>query len=241
MTQTVHYRLEGRKRGLSIRSWLMMGGILFVTAVLTRLLPFSEFFRNVNTLIHEMAHAVVTLLLSGDVMYIYLFSDQSGVTLSSYSGKGTAVFIALAGYVGSSLFTVLLFYLYARRRERLGLVVVTILAAIGLALFVRNGYGMAWCAGFGVLTGFIYAFAPPWLKTGYYTLIAFIFLVESVISSFVILSLSFVKPEAAGDAAILGQMTVMPAFAWSLLFVVFALWCAKVSTGLLFRRGFGKE
>ncbi|MCQ6562620.1 M50 family metallopeptidase [Paenibacillus mendelii] len=224
-----------------MRAWLKMAGIVIVTAILTRFIPFSEFVRNVDTLVHELAHALVTLLLSGSVMYIHLFGNQSGVTLSSYTEAWMVIPISLAGYVGSALFALLLFLLHAYKRERAGLIVVTVLAVVGLALFVRNGYGMVWCAGFAALTALIYAAAPPWLRTGYYLLISFICLVESVISSIVILSIAVVEPGSASDAANLSQVTRVPAFIWGLLFTAFSLWCAKLSTGLLFRRGFGQQ
>ncbi|UVI31296.1 M50 family metallopeptidase [Paenibacillus spongiae] len=224
-----------------MRDWLKMAGIVAVTAILTRFIPFSSFFRSVDTLVHELAHALATLLLSGSVMYIHLFGNQSGVTLSAYTDAWMAIPISLAGYMGSALFALLLFLLHAYRRERAGLIVVTVLAAVGLALFVRNGYGMVWCAGFAALTALICAIAPPWLRTGYYLLISFICLVESVISSFVILTISILDPGAAGDAANLSRVTFVPAFVWGLFFTAFSLWCAKLSTGLLFRGGFGRR
>jgi hypothetical protein len=48
---------------------------MLITAFLTRFIPFSEFFRNVDTLVHELSHALVTLLLSGSVMFINLYAD----------------------------------------------------------------------------------------------------------------------------------------------------------------------
>jgi len=169
-------------------------------------------------------------------MYIHLFGNQSGVTLSAYTDAWMAIPISMAGYVGSALFALLLFFLHARRREQAGLIVVAVLAAAGLILFVRNGYGMIWCGAFAALTIVICAAAPLWLRNGYYLLIAFICLVESVLSAFIILALSFTDPGAAGDAANLRAVTTVPAFIWGLLFTAFSLWCARLSTSLLFRR-----
>ncbi|MGN7360799.1 M50 family metallopeptidase [Paenibacillus sp. SAF-054] len=213
--------------------------VVFLTSILTRFLPFSAFFRNVDTLVHELSHAIVTLVLSGKVRVIHLYSNQSGVTLSSYAENWMAIPISLAGYIGSALFALLLFVLYAKRKERAGLIVVMALAAIAAALFVRNGYGVLWCTGFAVLSALVAFMAPSWLRKGYYILVAFICLVESVISPFVILSLSVFKPGSAGDAANLSRATHVPAFIWCLVFAAFALWCAKLSTSLLFKRGFG--
>ncbi|MFD2117767.1 M50 family metallopeptidase [Paenibacillus yanchengensis] len=217
-------------------AWLKMAAVLIVTAMLTRLTPFSFFFRNVDTLIHELSHALVTLVLSGKVRYIYLFSDQSGVTLTSFASAWKGIPISLAGYTGSAMFAVLLFFLFAHRKVKAGLIVIASLALIGLLLFVRNNYGMMWSGGFVAVTILVYAFAPSWLRNGYYLLIAFICLVESVLSSFTILSMSFLYPSIAGDATNLSNYTHVPAFVWGILFTLFSLWCAKHSTMLLFRK-----
>jgi len=222
-----------------MKAWLKFGVILLVTAFLTRFVPFSDFFRNVDTLVHELSHAVVTLLLSGDVRVIYLFADQSGVTYAAYSSAWKAIPISLAGYIGSALFSVLLFKLYAARKERTGLLIVAILAALGLILFVRNGYGMLWCGGYAALTFVIYMIAPPWLQKGYYLLIAFICLVESALSPLILIWLSLVDPSSAGDAAGLRGVTYVPAFVWSLVFMAVSLLCAKKSVQLFGKRGFG--
>lgn len=220
-------------------SWLRMAAIIIVTAFLTRFIPFSTFFQNVNTLVHELAHALATLLLQGSVMHIYLYADQSGVTYTSYTNSWMLIPIALAGYIGSALFSLLLFFLYGRGKESFGLALIALAAGVALALFVRNGYGMAWSAGFTIISVFIYFVAPNWLRSGYYLLIAFICLVESIISPFVLLFLSVTEPASAGDAASLSGITSIPAFVWSALFCFFALWCAKIAIGYLFksRRG----
>lgn len=218
-----------------MQSWVKMALFVLVTAMLTRLLPFSDFFRNVYTLVHEMAHAVATLLLSGSVLYIELYADQSGVTHSLIQPGWRSILISLAGYTGAALFAWLLFRLQAAGRERTGLYIVAVIAALGLILFVRNGYGMLWCAGFAAVTLLIGFLAPGWLRVFYASLVAFICLVESVISSGTIFALSIMDPMAAGDATNLGMATSIPAAAWGLFFALFALWCAKNATAILFR------
>jgi len=217
-------------------SWLRMAAIIVVTTFLTRFIPFSAFFQNVNTLVHELAHALVTLLLKGSVMHIYLYADQSGVTYTAYTNSWMLIPIALAGYTGSALFSLLLFFLHARGKGRIGLALIAIAAGVALALFVRNGYGMAWSAGFTALTLLIYFIAPSWLRSGYYLLIAFICLVESIISPFILLFLAITEPASAGDAASLSGVTFVPAFVWAALFCALSLWCAKGAIGYLFRR-----
>jgi hypothetical protein len=201
---------------------------LVVAAVLTRVIPFSSFFRNVDTLVHEFGHAIVTLLVSGKVLYIHLFADHSGVTYSSAAAHSWRfILIALAGYIVSTVFAVLLFYGYARGKQQTGLMAILILTAISLLFFVRNGYGVMWCIGFLLLTAAI-CFCPwPWLRQGYYLLVAFIALVESVLSPVFLLILAVQNPGQAGDAANLARLTPVPAALWALLFTAVALLGAR--------------
>ncbi len=216
-------------------AWLRMGVLLLVALTLTRFIPFSAFFRNVNTLVHEAAHAAVTLLLSGKVMYIHLFADQSGVTYSAVTDNWMTIPISLAGYPGSALFAMLLFRLYAVKRERFGLIVIAAIAVLSLILFVRNGYGLIWCAGFAIITVMISFASAGWLRSGYYLLIAFICLVESVVSAMTIVWIAVMDPAGAGDAANLASVLIVPAPVWAVGFLLFALLCAKRSATLLVR------
>ncbi len=179
---------------------------------------------------------LTTLLLSGHVNHIHLYADQSGITHSSYAQGWMIIPIALAGYFGSSLFAVLMFRLHKDSKERYGLSILAVLATLSLALFVRNGYGMLWCAGFAVMTIVISVIAPLWLRNSYYLLLAFICLLESVLSPIVLVALTIIDPTAAGDSTILAEATFIPAIVWALLFAAFSLWCAKMATSLLIKK-----
>ncbi|MBG9792729.1 membrane protein [Paenibacillus dendritiformis] len=211
-----------------MKHWGKTVVFLVVAAVLTRVIPFSSFFRNVDTLVHELGHAIVTLLVSGKVLYIHLFADHSGVTYSSAAAHSWRfILIALAGYTVSTVFAVLLFYGYARGKQQTGLMAILIVTAISLLFFVRNGYGVMWCIGFLLLTAAI-CFCPwPWLRQGYYLLVAFIALVESVLGPVFLLILAVQNPGQAGDAANLARLTPVPAALWALLFTAVALLGAR--------------
>lgn len=221
-----------------MKHWGKTVVFLVVAAVLTRVIPFSSFFRNVDTLVHEFGHAIVTLLVSGKVLYIHLFADHGGVTYSSAAAHSWRfILIALAGYIVSTVFAVLLFYGYARGKQQTGLMAILILTAISLLFFVRNGYGVMWCIGFLLLTAAI-CFCPwPWLRQGYYLLVAFIALVESVLGPVFLLILAVQNPGQAGDAANLARLTPVPAALWALLFTAVALLGARNACGSSFIRG----
>lgn len=203
--------------------------------ILTRLIPFSFFFRNVDTLIHEFGHALMTLLLSGKVQFIYLFADHSGVTQSIAHYKWQFILISLAGYTLSSIMAMLLFFLYAKKQHEIGLILLTIIALASVIFFIRNTYGVLWTLGFIALNVCVYFVPWPKVKTFYYLLLAFICLVDSVVSTLILMSLSILQPSAAGDVANLAYTTGVPALIWSILFLLIAFGCAKVSMDLFLR------
>ncbi|MEI7027831.1 M50 family metallopeptidase [Paenibacillus sp. y28] len=216
--------------------WLLTILFLFASSVLTRWLPFSSFFRNVDTLIHEFGHAVVTLLFSGEVQYIELFADHSGVTMSMIRRGWAQLGVGLAGYTTAALFTVLWFYLYAKGRQRQGLMLLLVISVVSLALFVRNGFGMLWLGGFIGLT--LLVLIIPWrpVTNVFYLFIAFLSLEESVFGPVTLVMASLQRPGSAGDASMLAEATGVPPLIWSGVFAVFSLWCATKSLSYFFRR-----
>jgi hypothetical protein len=212
--------------------------ILFVlgSAILAHWLPFSAFFKNVDTLIHEFGHAMVTLALSGQVIYIELNADQSGLTQSLVSQHWAMIPIALAGYMTASLFTWYLFKAYAGEKQRSALVVVTVVAIVALVLFVRAHAGAAWLLGFIGLNIVVLVFAGNKISRYYLLVIAFLSLEESVFGP-IWLNYSAVRtPEGAGDATVLSHLTSIPALIWSAWFTLFALLCAKRAIGVFTKR-----
>lgn len=88
-----------------MNKWLKTLLFLAGSALLTRFIPFSSLFRNLDTMFHEFGHALVTLLLSGSVLRIELYPDHSGVTYSAIAaGEGNS---CIAGRISSG-FTLLI-------------------------------------------------------------------------------------------------------------------------------------
>ncbi|SFM25046.1 Peptidase M50B-like [Paenibacillus sp. 1_12] len=217
-------------------NWLKTVCFLIGSALLTRWIPFSSYFRSLDTMIHEFGHAIVTLALSGKVMFIELNADHSGVTYSSVTNSWSLLPIALAGYTAASLFAVLLFKMQSYGKQQLGLQIMTLLALISLLLFVRNGYGMIWSIGFIALNVVMLFVVPRWLRDGYYLLLAFLTLEESVMGPITLVIYAINNPASAGDAANLGTLTWIPAIVWAILFTLFSLWCAKSAIGAFLSR-----
>lgn len=209
-------------------NWVKTILFLIGSAVLTHWIP-SSFFRNLDTMVHEFGHAVMTLALSGHVQRIELYANHSGVTLSSISSSRWWSFIpiSLAGYMTASLFAWFLFSAYARGKKQIGFYVMMIVSAISLLLFVRNGFGMTFLVGFIAVTVIVMTFTPKWLSDFYYLLLAFLCLEESVFGPLYLVQLAAGNARQAGDAANLANSTGIPAIVWAIGFTLFALWCAK--------------
>lgn len=207
-------------------NWVKTILFLIGSALLTHWIP-SSFFRNIDTMVHEFGHAVVTLALSGKVMYIELYQDHSGVTYSSITKQWAIIPVAIAGYITASLFAWFLFSAYSKGKQRLGLQVMIVLSALSLILFVRNGFGIMFLVGFIALTIIVLALTPKWLRDFYYLLLAFLCLEESVFGPFSLVIYAWGNSRQAGDATNLALHTGIPAIVWATLFTLFALWCAK--------------
>ncbi|KKO52662.1 M50 family metallopeptidase [Paenibacillus sp. DMB20] len=218
-----------------MNKWLKTVLYLVGAAVLTRLIPFSSWFRIMDTMVHELGHAVATLLASGRVLSIELNPDHSGTTYSVLASGWKTVAVSLAGYMSASLFSVLLFYGHARRKQGEGLLLVSGLALLMIVLFVRNSYGIWWLSIFIVAT-LVFYFLGPRVRNFYYLLLAFLCLEESVMGPVSLLLYAITQPARAGDAANLANQTVIPAVAWALLFLLFSLWCAKLALQLFWRK-----
>ena len=219
-----------------MRKWLMTLLLLMLSAVLTHWIPFSSFFRNLDTLVHESGHAAVTLILSGNVTYIHLFQDHSGVTLSSVSSGWSMIVVALAGYMTASMFTVYLFFAYSREKERQGLLTITGISVLGL-FFINNSFGVTWLIGFIVINVLAVWIFPRFVRNAYFLLLAFLTLEESVFGPITLLILAITQPQQSGDAAVLSHVTGIAPAVWALWFTSFALWSAKLAIQYFFARG----
>ncbi|UOQ44715.1 M50 family metallopeptidase [Halobacillus salinarum] len=204
---------------------------LIAALLLTQMPIVGKYFAVVNTMIHESGHSLIALITGGEVRQISLFPNTSGVTMTGHSSWISQFFTSIAGYVTSSLFAFLFFYLIMKGQYKWMIYILLGFLFINLIFWVRNFYGIFWIVTFG--SAFIYL-----LRSGKEGLIQFVLvfiaclvLVESVTSAFEIMWISFIAPQQAGDAANLARATrFIPAplfgagfFAQSLYFAWMAL------------------
>jgi Peptidase M50B-like len=200
--------------------------ILFVilSIILTKLPIIGKYFSIVNTLIHETGHALMALLTGGKVQKIQLFSNTEGAAWTSNPHWLGRVLTSLAGYVFSSATACLFLYFISIEKYDYILYILITILGLGLLFWIRNLYGFFWittfCAGFGYL-----------LWAGNATIIQYVLLfitavifVQSIISAFEILYLSFKDSHNAGDATNLARATyIIPAQIWGLFFFLQSL------------------
>ncbi|MCK8487717.1 M50 family metallopeptidase [Paenibacillus sp. MBLB2552] len=208
-----------------MNKWLKALLFLIGAAVLTRLIPFSDWFRMLDTMVHELGHAIVTLFASGQVLRIELHPDHSGVTYSVLASGWSQLAVSLAGYISASLFAIAMFFGYSRQNQAAGLVLISILALASLLLFVRSGYGRGWLILFVLINGAFFLLGGR-IRNFYYLLLAFLCLEESVMGPVTLLLNSIVSPSQAGDATNLAQLTGVSPLVWSLIFLGISLICA---------------
>lgn len=104
------------------------------------LYPFALF----STWVHEMSHGVAALLLGGDVEWLKIYPDTSGLARTRRPDNAFATaFVASAGYVGTSIVGAAM--LAARRFERVGANGTAAFGAamlLSVVLWVRNPFGV---------------------------------------------------------------------------------------------------
>jgi len=204
--------------------------VLLITALLlTRIPILGKYFRSVNTLVHEAGHAFATLALSGEVIAVNLFADTSGTTVTKAKGKFSQSIIALAGYPASALTGWLCLFLVHRGYYLYVLFILTSIALIIMILSLRNMYGLFWAGTFIVLNLLIIYFNNKSAIYAFSTFYSVIIFTDAIVSSFVLLVLSFRQPKKAGDATNLQKFTKIPAFIWATLLLAFTLFISWLS------------
>lgn len=202
--------------------------ILIVFVVVSLLLPripvVGKFFNIINTGLHEFGHALMALLLDGEVHKIELFKDTSGSTVTQTKHKAAAFLISLAGYPFAASVGWFSFYL-VKHGAATGLVIgLTVLFVIMLLFWIRNWYGALWVVLFTGITALLLFLDDAQYAEYVAMFYAVMILTESVVSSVVLLVLSFKDSSKAGDATNLANLTHVPAAIWSLLFLTYTLW-----------------
>jgi len=101
-----------------VRPQAKLLAIATVLTVAIWFIPYAEYavypIRLFVTFIHESSHALVALLTGGSVKSLTIAADGSGVVYSASSSLIGTLFTSSAGYIGTTVFGVILLYLMRR-------------------------------------------------------------------------------------------------------------------------------
>ncbi len=196
--------------------------LLAIALFLTRIPVAGKYFRSVNTMIHEAAHAFMTLAVSGQIISINLFADTSGSTVTKAKGKFAQFLIAIAGYPFSAVMGFLLMFLLSNGNELYILFILLSIVLILMVLSIRNTYGLFWAISFALINLLLVYFDNKTAISIAATFFTLIIVTDSLISALVLFVLSVRDKKKAGDATNLHKITGIPAVAWAILFAVFS-------------------
>ncbi|NYE09675.1 hypothetical protein F4694_006578 [Bacillus niacini] len=211
--------MEYLKERLSIKFFLFIGLAFF----LIQIPIIGDYFRIINTLIHESGHAFMALF-GGNVESISLYMNADGVTHGTQSIWIIDFITCAAGYTIASLMAYVAFWLIKKKKHIFFIDMLLGVIIINLILWVRNPYGIFWLVSFGVLFLALLIKGSKKAIHNLVLLIASVLLVESVSTAYDIFSISIIQPDAAGDATNLSLLTAfIPAQVWGIYFFVQAL------------------
>lgn len=212
--------------------------LLASSLVITRLPIIGKFFRIVNTLIHESGHALMALVLSGNVHRIDLLSDTSGSALTASKNGFSRFLVSLAGYPASALFAYFCFYCIKQNAANYVIYVLIGISVFNLLFFVRNAYGIFWLICFLAIAAGVIYLNHAMLMYAFSLLCSFIVLTDAVISGIHLLVIAVKTPKAAGDAKNLNEATHLPVVIWALLLLAFSVFCAYKTIWVFFPKIF---
>ncbi|WP_138419527.1 M50 family metallopeptidase [Aquibacillus sediminis] len=193
---------------------------LLLAFLLTKLPVIGNYLKLLNTMVHELFHVLAATLTGGKGYQIKLFADTTGQAKIHSSSWISGVLVSYAGYTGSSLMALLLFYLLHEGYYTPIIVLFFILSITTVLFWIRNWFGFLWITSFIVILWLILKYQLVSVIQHLSYLLASIILVESIVSTLHIMLISFRHPQHAGDATSLQQTTKLPAVLWGSAFFV---------------------
>jgi hypothetical protein len=202
--------------------------VLLLTAILVASVFLWDYavllpFKLLAVMGHETGHALASLVVGGSVDRVSLRPDESGQCLSRIpEGFFAKTLVYSAGYVGSSMLSVVLLvltYRFNARRKMLALACVW-LGVMGV-IYARDAFTLAFCAGMAVLFGVAAKWLPTSVVGGLNLFLASFTSLYSIMDLKDDLWNGAVR--AQSDAQLLANVTVVPAVVWALLWTVLSL------------------
>src|SRR5699024_12650500 len=120
--------------------WVYLG----VGLILTRVPYVGKYFRIFNTLVHEIGHFLMSLIVGARVYKVSLNADTSGEAVTESRGRIRNILIAFAGYPFGSGVGLLSVWVLEKGCYEYFLYGVTSIAVASMVLWVRDKVGIEW-------------------------------------------------------------------------------------------------
>ena len=210
--------------GMPTKTFIIIA-ITFIFLVI-RIKNIGIAFRSINTLIHEISHALMALLTGGKVTEIKLNDNASGSCTTKSKGKFKTFLVSSAGYISSALFSLLLFYSLGKEWNQYFFYFFLVISVFALIFWIRNTYGIIWTLAFSSINFALILIPNAIHNYSNYILLIFglLIAIDNLIACLTLLYISIITPKKAGDATNIAKTTKIPAFFWSLLFLVITLY-----------------
>ena len=202
---------------------LLLLGVFVVLGVVFWDFPVLWPLKMLVVMIHETGHALASLLVGGSVTKVTIASNQSGECLSQIpDGFFAKVIVYSAGYVGSALASAGLMiatFRFQARRVVLGAACVWLSA---MALFyARDLFTLLFCLGTALVVGLGAKYLPAPVVEGFNLFLAAFCALYAAMDLKDDLWNSEVR--AHSDAALLSNVTIVPAVVWAALWTVLSM------------------
>jgi hypothetical protein len=214
--------------------WLILGSGALALAVVasSRAWPMA---RIVVTIVHEGGHALGALITGRRLSGVRLYRNTGGVTVSSGRPDGPAIALTTAaGYPAPSLLGLGAAVLLAVGHLT-GMLLLSLALLAGLAIAIRNAYGMLAVLATAAAVAVVCLFAPAVVQAGFgYTMTWFLLL--GAVRPVIELARERRRSRTRRtDADQLARLTRVPGGAWVMVFGLFALAALAVSASWLVR------
>ena len=214
--------------------WLVLGsGVLALAVVVSsRAWPLA---RTVVTIVHEGGHALVALATGRRLAGVRLYRNTSGETVSAGRADGPGIGLTMAaGYPAPSLLGVGAAALLAIGHLT-GMLLLSLVLLTGLAVAVRNVYGMLAVLVTAGAVAAVCLYAPAVVQAGFGYAVTWFLLLGGVRP---VLELQRDRRRGRtrrSDADQLARLTRVPGGAWVLIFGIVAVASLAVSARWLVR------
>lgn len=205
--------------------------VLIIIIIFLRLEKIGVVLRSLNTLIHELSHGFVALILGGRVGKILLNDNASGSCSTTVKGSFKSFLISISGYTLSALFSYSLFLLIDKSFSKYVFYFLLAISIISLIFWIRNNYGIIWTIVF-IGINFSIIMIPKFLNSysNYILLIyGLIICIENLFNTAILVKIAILNPKKAGDATNIAKITKIPSLIWAIGFLSFSLYFAYLS------------